>query len=133
MSQRHILIVDNDPTAALVTQYGLQRLLRSEAEVTIAPSPGAAWLRCRRMGADLVIVDPNPQNQAALALIKALPAEQPSMPLLVLTAYDTPGLRKRMTALGVRHYLAKPVELTELERVVRAALHMDREATLPRT
>jgi two-component system, OmpR family, response regulator len=130
MPQGQILIVDSDPTVALVTQRTLQHVLGSAAEVTIAPTPGAAWLRCRRARIDLVIVDPEPQNLAALALIKALVAEQPQLPVLVLTAYDTPGLRSRMATLGIRHYLAKPVEVAELGRVVREALHLENEAAL---
>lgn len=125
MSQSQILIVDGDPTVALVTQRALQHMLDGAAEVAIAPTPGAAWLRCQRRQIDLVIVDPEPQNLAMLALIKALVAEQPQVPVLVLTAYDTPGLRSRMAALGIRHYLAKPVEVAELERAVREALHLE--------
>ena len=119
MVLQRILIVDSDPIVALVTQRGLQRLLGAAAEVTIAPSPGAAWLRCQRIGADLLIVDPGAQNQAAMALIKALRSERPDVPVLVLTSHDTPPLRKHMAALGVQRYLAKPVELAELARAVR--------------
>jgi DNA-binding NarL/FixJ family response regulator len=118
MAQR-ILIVDNDPVVALVTQHGLQRLLGAAAEVTVAPSPGAAWLRCLRAGADLLVVDPGSQNQAATALIKALKSERPLLPVLVLTSHDTPRQRAHMAALGVRCYLAKPVEIAELARAVR--------------
>ena len=32
----------------------------------------------------------------------------------MLTAYDTPRLRTQMRALGVEHYLAKPVDLRDL-------------------
>jgi hypothetical protein len=46
---------------------------------------------CQRV--DLLIVDPIPQNLAALALIKAVREEQPRIAILVLAAYDTPGLR----------------------------------------
>lgn len=122
MPLRQILIVDNDPSAALVTERGLQRLLQSEAEVMTAPSAGAAWLRCVREGVDLVIVDPSPQSRAVIALIKALREEHPQVPVLVLTAYDTPLLRSQLRDLGVRHYLAKPLELLELAQVVRDAL-----------
>ncbi|HWQ11852.1 MAG TPA: response regulator [Roseiflexaceae bacterium] len=121
-SRRHILIVDGDPSAALVTQRGLQLLLGESAQVDIAPTPGAAWLRCIRDGADLVIVDPSPQSRGAAALVKALHDERPSIPVLVLTAYDTPRLRAQMRALGVRHYLAKPIDLLELQQTVNGAL-----------
>jgi DNA-binding NarL/FixJ family response regulator len=122
-SRRHILIVDSDPSAALVTQRGLQLLLGESAEVDLAPTPGAAWLRCVRERVDLLIVDPSPQSRAATVLVKALHDERPAITVLVLTAYDTPRLRTQMRALGVRHYLAKPVDLIELKQTVKGALN----------
>jgi CheY-like chemotaxis protein len=122
MPLQRILVLDNDPTAALITQRGLQRLLHDEAEIMIASSPGTAWSQCAQEEVDLLIVDPGPQNQAAAGLIKALHDDRPQPPVLVLTAYDTPYLRARMRALGVQHYLAKPIELLDLERSVRVAL-----------
>ncbi|PMP82584.1 MAG: response regulator [Roseiflexus castenholzii] len=119
---QHILVVDNDPVAAMVTQQGLQRLLGKDVEVALAPSPGAAWLRCMREAVDLVIVDPSPPSRAAAALIKALHDERPHIPVVVLTAYDTPRLRTQMKRLGVRYYLAKPIELAELKNTVSGVL-----------
>lgn len=131
--QRHILIVDSDPSAALVTQRGLQILLGAAALVELASSPGAAWLRCVRDGVDLLIVDPSPQSRGASALIKALREERPSIPILVLTAYDTPRLRSQMRALGVRHYLAKPTDLLDLQQTVQGALESSPIADAQRT
>ncbi|WP_232282813.1 MULTISPECIES: response regulator [unclassified Roseiflexus] len=119
---QHILVVDNDPVAAMVTQQGLQLLLGKDVEVSLAPSPGAAWLRCMRESVDLLIVDPSPPGRAAAALIKALHDERPHIPVVVLTAYDTPRLRSQMKRMGVRHYLAKPVELAELKNTVSGVL-----------
>lgn len=59
-------------------------------------------------------------STASLRLIRAV---QTYRPILVLTAYDTPGLRARMGALGVKHYVAKPVDLRELAPLVKRALH----------
>jgi DNA-binding NarL/FixJ family response regulator len=123
---QRILIVDSDPIVALVTQRGLQRLLGTAAEVTVATSPGAAWLRCQRIGTDLLIVDPGSQNQAAIALIKALRSEQPDVPVLVLASHDTPPLQRHMAALGVQRYLAKPVELAALVQAVHEAALPDK-------
>lgn len=120
----HILIVDNDPTVALVTQRGLERLLTTNVDVSIAPSPGAAWLRCLRNDVDLVIVDPGQHNRSIVALIKALHEERPQVPILALTAYDTPRLRTLLQALGVQHYIAKPVEIQDLVQTVRKVLEI---------
>jgi two-component system, OmpR family, response regulator len=121
---RIILVIDSDPAAALVTQRGLQHLLGSQVQVEVAPSPGAAWLRCLHEAVELVIVDPSPRSRGAAALLKALHETHPSIPVLVLTAYDTPRLRAQMRALGVVNYLAKPVDLLELKQVVSGALNL---------
>ena len=113
MATAKILICDSDPAAALVTQHGLQRRLPG-TEVTTATSAGDAWLSCLHQPVDLLIIDPSPANSASSALIKALRTDRPDTDVLVLTAYDTPRLRSQMRALGVEHYLAKPVDLREL-------------------
>jgi DNA-binding response OmpR family regulator len=113
MTTAKILIFDSDPAAALVTQHGLQRL-QPGTEVTTATSANDAWLSCLHNSIDLLIIDPNPANSASSALIKALRTDRPHTDVLVLTAYDTPRLRAQMRALGVAHYLAKPVDLREL-------------------
>jgi two-component system OmpR family response regulator len=128
MARPHILIVDRDATAALVTQRGLQRLLDTVADVEVAASPGAAWLHCLRDHVDLLIVDPAPESGASAALIKALHADLPQLPVMILTAYDTPRLRTQMRTLGVQGYLAKPVDLEDLGRAVRAVMQADRSA-----
>lgn len=128
MNQPHILIVDSDPTAALVTQRGLQRLYEHAAEVEIADSPDAAWQRCQVDRIDLVIVDPVPEAGAAPALVKALHTKCPGLPVVVLTAYDTPRLRAQMQKLGVSGYLAKPIELSDLGAVVRRVANLAQEA-----
>jgi two-component system, OmpR family, response regulator len=117
MTTAKILILDNDPAAALVTQHGLQRL-QPGSEVTTASSAGEAWLSCLHQPVDLLIIDPNPANSSSSALIKAVRTDRPYTDVLVLTAYDTPRLRAQMRALGVAHYLAKPIDLRELERTV---------------
>jgi DNA-binding NarL/FixJ family response regulator len=130
MPLHYIQIVDSDPAAALVTQLGLQSLLKTDAEIVIgvpAAQPGQ-YAPDSHTSIDLLIVDPGSQSQAATRLIKSLQKTCPDTPLLVLTAYDSPLLRSQMRALGVRHYIAKPVDLPELERVVRDVLASLQEA-----
>ena len=129
MSQQHIFIVDSDPVAALVTASGLRRLLAPDVQVTVAASTGAGQLHSMHELIDMLVIDPNPQIQEASALIAALRAARPTVAVLVLAAYDTPGVRKQMQALGVQHYVAKPVELYQLAATVRTLLGMP--AALP--
>ncbi len=126
MVQRHILIVDSDPVAALVTARGLQRLLALDVRVATA-SP--ASIAQRHEPIDLLIIDPDLQFQEATALIGLLRTDLPAVEVLALVARDTPRLRKQMLALGVQHYIAKPVELHHLAGVVRALLGMQAAET----
>jgi CheY-like chemotaxis protein len=127
----HIQIVDDDPSAALITQRGLQALLNGAVHVSIASSPNEAWMTCARGGVDLLIVDPSPRSNLSLGLVRAVRNYRPDIPILVLTAYDTPGLRARMRGLGVEHYVAKPVDLRELAPLVGRALHLPPRAAGP--
>lgn len=119
MSPHRIQIIDSDPTAALVTQRGLQRLLDNDADVTIAPSPEAAWVACTQSVVELLIIDPTPQSVAITAMIKAVREQYPALPILILTAYDSPLLRRTMRMQGIIHYVAKPVTLHDLSELVR--------------
>ena len=122
MLLQYIQIFDEDPAAALVTQRGLQAMLGDRLSISIAPTANAAWLACARGNVDLLIVDPGVRNGPATSLIRAVRSYRPQIPILVLTAYDTPGMRTHMRNLGVTYYAAKPIELRDLLPSVTAAL-----------
>jgi DNA-binding response OmpR family regulator len=121
---RQIHIVDDDPVAALITQRGLQTLLGDRYSVIVDPNPNAAWMACASNNVDLLIVDPSPHVSGVLPLLRAVRTFRPLVPVLVLTAYDTPGLRAKVRDLGVDRdrYVPKPVDLQELLPIVSAAL-----------
>lgn len=131
MPVRQIYIFDDDPSAALITQRGLQTMLGERFNVAVAPTPNAAWLACATGNVDLLIVDPGPHGSAVSPLLRAVKAFRPYIPVLVLTAYDTPGLRARMRELGVDHYVAKPIELRELLPIVTNTLAPERPTPPP--
>jgi two-component system OmpR family response regulator len=122
VAAQQIEIFDDDSAAALITQRGLQALLGRNVLVSIASSANDAWLACARGDIDLLILDPSPRSGSAFALLRAVRAYRPDLPVLVLTAYDTPGLRTRMALAGVGMYAAKPIDLRELAPIVRDLL-----------
>lgn len=131
MPLRQIQIYDADPAAALITQRGLQAHLGESVNVVVAPSPNAAWLACAHGNVDLLIVDPSPHSSSAAALVRAVRVYRPRTSVLVLTAYDTPGLRAKMRDLGVDYYVPKPVDLRELLQVVSKAMPLVAPADEP--
>lgn len=128
MPLRQIHIFDDDPSAGLITQRGLQTMLGERFSVVVDPTPNAAWLACATGNVDLLIVDPSPHGNGVLSLVRAVKAYRPYIPVLVLTAYDTPGLRAKMRELGVERYVAKPIELRELLPIVTTAMAAERPA-----
>lgn len=122
MALRQIHIVDDDPVAALITQRGLQTLLGDRYSVVVDATPNAAWLACANNAVDLLIVDPSPHVSGVTSLLRVVRTFRPNIPILVLTAYDTPGLRAKIRNLGVDRYVAKPIDLQELLPTVSAAL-----------
>jgi DNA-binding response OmpR family regulator len=114
----------------MITQRGLQSLLGDRYNVTIASTPNAAWLVCAHGNVDLLIVDPGSGGGSASALVRAVHAFRPLTPILVLTAYDTPGLRTKMRDLGVSYYAAKPIDFKDLLPIVTSALRLARIADI---
>jgi two-component system OmpR family response regulator len=131
MPVRQIHIFDDDPSAGLITQRGLQTMLGDRFSVVVDPTPNAAWLACATGNVDLLIVDPSPHGNGVISLVRAVKAYRPYIPVLVLTAYDTPGLRAKMRDLGVERYVAKPIELRELLPIVTTALAAERPTPQP--
>jgi DNA-binding response OmpR family regulator len=81
-------------------------------------------LVCAHGNVDLLIVDPGSGGGSAGALVRAMHAFRPMTPILVLTAYDTPGLRAKMRDFGVSYYAAKPIDFKELLPIVMSVLRM---------
>ena len=125
MAVHRIAIFDNDPTVALVTQRGIERVLAEGVEVVVVPSPIAARDYCLCNEVDLLIVDPGAQSQSTVAMLKSLHDERPDIEMMALAAYDTPRLRTQLRMAGVQHYLAKPIEIRDLAQRVRTVLGLD--------
>ncbi|GAB4441926.1 MAG: response regulator [Chloroflexi bacterium OHK40] len=117
-----IHVVDEDPVAALITQRALQAMLGEAYHVLADPTPDTAWLACANNSVDLLIVDPGPRASSTLALMRVVRSFRPGLPILVLTAYDSPGLRARMRELGIERYFAKPLDLRDLLPTIAATL-----------
>jgi FixJ family two-component response regulator len=73
-------------------------------------------------GAACVVSDLRLPAMSGLELLVALRARGFRAPLVLITAYDEPGLAEEATRLGAARYLAKPFHGTELLAAVRAVI-----------
>ena len=90
-----------------------------------AADGGAAVKLAREMCPDLVVMDlnmPVMDGLAATERIRQFKYECGDVPIVVVTAFDTYGMREAAREAGCDAYLLKPLALDELESIVERLL-----------
>jgi DNA-binding NarL/FixJ family response regulator len=117
----HVLIVDADSSAAVVTSAIVKRI-DPQASVVCELTPERAWLSLQQMPPDVLIIDPASQGPSGTLLIQICKEDHPSMRVVVLASLPTPGLRATVRRIGIDLYLEKPATLPKLVDKLGAAL-----------
>ncbi len=125
----HILLVDDDARiCALAGRY----LTENGFRVTQARSAAEARDKLRFLDFDLMVLDVMMPGETGLALTGDLRAERtPSMPILLLTARDTPEDIIAGFEAGADDYLGKPFDPRVLTARIRAMLRRAQPPSLP--
>lgn len=84
-------------------------------------------------GAACVVSDLRLPAMSGLDLLAALRARGWRAPLILITAYDEPGLARKATGLGAAGFLVKPFHGTALLAAVRAAIAAETVHSDPHT
>lgn len=99
-------VVDDDDEV----RSSLESLLRSVGYVPLCFEHAEAFLASEhRTGVDCVVTDLHMPGISGLELQKALIRMQPSLPVILMTAYPTDSVREEAEALGVAGFFAKPI------------------------
>jgi len=121
-----ILLVEDDRVLA----DALSRALVQSAHAVDVVSTGEEADHALTPGIyDLAILDIGLPGLSGLDVLKRLKGRKSTMPVLMLTAFDTLADRVRGLDLGADDYLAKPFDLPELEARVRALLRRSTRST----
>ncbi len=118
-----ILVIEDEPRILGFLRSGL------EAEGFVVDGAGdgpAALARVRTERYELVILDLQPPGIDDLQLLGELCAEQPALPVLILSARTDLATKLRSFELGADDYLSKPFSFDELVARVRVRLRRDR-------
>lgn len=111
--------VEDSPVAALV----LRRLMNQTGRLHVSSfdNPVAALTWCRLEQPDLVVLDYSMPGMDGLAFLERLRENEAtrSQPVLMLTVWVTPELRRRALELGALDVVEKPFEPTELKLKIR--------------
>lgn len=119
MTQRSILIVDDDESLRRVTQV---QLAQAGYRASTAASGEDALRTLARNPVDMVITDLQMPGMSGLDLLKQIRAEYPEMAVLMVTAFGTVETAVEAMKTGAYDYVTKPVHLDELKLVISRAL-----------
>ena len=114
-----ILIVDDEKNARM----GLKKFLESrDYEVMTSESAEEALQVIHQERPDIVLTDIRMPGTDGVNLLEKIKAKHPEITVLLLTAYGTVENAVKAMKLGAFHYLTKPVNLEELEFLIKKAL-----------
>ncbi len=114
-----LLIVDDDPAHRTM----LRTLLSAwGAAVDEAPDGGAAIALCRDHPYDLILMDVQMPEVNGIEALQAIRSYNPSIPILIMTAYSNVESAVEALKSGAYDYLSKPLDFDVLRLTLKRAL-----------
>ena len=119
-SRRRILLVEDDPDAALYATHILTR--RGGCEVTHTSDPVAALALAAEQSWDLVLTDLDLPNMSGLEMLAALRQMLPGLPVVLITAKPRDTWSASADGYGPDAVLTKPVHADDLLDTLSAVI-----------
>ena len=116
-----ILLVEDDGGIAHVIRVGLHTL-GSTHQLDHALTAEEGFDLWRQHSYDLVLSDYNLRGKNGLELVAQIRELTSVVPIVLITAYDTPAIRRQATKTGVTRFVAKPFFVDEFTDLVRSLL-----------
>jgi DNA-binding NtrC family response regulator len=114
-----VLVVDDES----LIRWSLRERLEAAGYEVLEAETGLEALDVFEANAvEVVLVDLSLPELDGLGVLERVKRERPACPVILMTAYDSPGTAERATALGAAHFLTKPFDFDRLLGLVRAAL-----------
>mgnify|MGYP001052081133 FL=1 len=115
MKYRILIVEDN----IMLAGQQKKRLEKSgyEAEITI-DEPGARKL-LKKESFDLVLSDVRLPEGDGISLLEWMRKERMDIPFIIMTGYASVPVAVKAIKLGAKDYLAKPVQMDELQRQLK--------------
>lgn len=133
----HVVVIDDDPTQLERVQVFCDAMDRPRVRLFTTPDPTAAVRHIEQNSVDLVLTDNVMPKSSGDAVLERVMQINPSIPVVIMTAYgsteDAVGLLKK----GAADYLVKPTSKTDIERlfirISEASVFARENATLQET
>ena len=117
-SGKRILIVDDNEVVLRI----LREFLSPAYAVDTASNAPVALEAFTRVPADAILLDVKLPEIDGLTLLGSLRTLGVNVPIFVMTGYDSPGIAEEARRQGATAYLAKPVDLRRLDRLIADTL-----------
>lgn len=118
MSDFHILLIDDEPAQIISIQSFLQR---RGYRVSSANSGTEGVELFQRDAVDMLVTDYRMPDMNGLQVVREVQRINPITPVVVLTAYSDTDDAVQVMKEGAFDYLSKPIDLDELELLVKKA------------
>lgn len=122
MSDSHpiVLCVDDDT----FTLSSLKEALKESYRVLLAMDPDTGVELALKHEPNLIIMDINMPGMSGIDVAQMLSnvPQTSHIPIVFLSAFDTPLEKKRATELGAKAFLGKPCSLVEVRKTVDQVL-----------
>ncbi|MBP1780126.1 MAG: sigma-54-dependent transcriptional response regulator [candidate division NC10 bacterium] len=121
MKRIKILVIDDDESLRRVLEYNLAQ----EGYAVLTASSGEQGLEfLRKESVDLVLTDVRMPGMNGLQVMEEVRKLDPSIPVIILTAFGTIEAAVEAMKAGAFHYISKPFNRDELKLTLRKALEM---------
>ncbi len=114
-----VLVVDDEP----LIRWSAAETLAEAGHLVVEAADGRSALACLAEGPlpDVILLDYRLPDSNDLALLAAIRRAAPASSVIMMTAYGTPDLMARASALGVHQVISKPFEIRALLPLVQDA------------
>ncbi len=125
MSDKWILIVDDEESILTVLKSSLKRLGQEYRVVTVTNGQ-AALEQIKQRSFDLVVTDYKMAGLDGLRLLEQIRLERPDTRVILMTAYGSSSVEAEASRLKAYRYIAKPLEINAFREIVKEAVAQNR-------
>lgn len=118
--QRRVLVVDDQDSMRVLLQDMLEVIGYG---VVLAEGGEQALALLQEDRFDLVLSDLNMPGMDGTALLRAVKAASPELPVVIITGYGTFHTEKRVMKEGADGYISKPCTLSKIQKTLSSILN----------
>lgn len=124
MEQQKILVVDDEPSIAMMLVTLLKKLVRGSKPEWVH-EPVTAINKMSQENYDLLITDQYMPDMNGIELAQAAQQYAPSMPIVLMTAVRSDDLLRQAKQIGISGFLGKPFTVQQLQDLTHLLLSAD--------